>query len=198
VGNYAVAGRTLVNSESVTLAFAKAEAATGFVAELRGDKVDLRLSNRFSAADFETKAKSAVVREMMAASVAGLNTVTMDARVSGNWSDLDLKLSTNLADALAKGMGRYLQAKMDEAKKRIENLVNDKIGEQKQRLLARQGELESRFKSALAERQAQVDKLRTELDGARSELDKRKNAAVDTQKQKVKQGASKLLDSLRK
>jgi uncharacterized protein (TIGR03545 family) len=198
VGNYAVAGRTLVNSESVKLAFAKAEAASGFVAELRGEKVDMRLSNRFSAADFETTAKSSVVREMMAASVAGLNTVTMDARVSGNWSDLDLKLSTNLADALTKGMGRYLQAKMDEARKRIERLVDDKIGEQKQRLLARQGELESRFKSVLAERQAQVDKLRAELDGARSELEKRKNAAVDTQKQKVKQGAGKLLDRLRK
>jgi len=198
VGNYAVAGRSLVNSESVKLAFAKAQAATGFVAELRGDQVDMRLSNRFGAAGFETTAKSAVVREMMAASVSGLNAVTMDARVSGSWSDLDLSLSTNLADALAKGMGRYLQAKMDEAKKRIENMVNDKIGEQKQRLLARQGELESRYQSVLAERKAQVDKLRSELDAARNELDKRKNAAVDSQKQKLKQEAGSLLDKWRK
>lgn len=198
VGSYAVAGRSLVNSDSVTLAFAKAQAATGFVAELRGDQVDMRLSNRFGAAGFEITAKSAVVREMMAASVAGLNAVTMDARVSGSWSDLDLSLSTNLADALAKGMGRYLQAKMDEAKKRIENMVKDKIGEQKQRLLARQGELESRYQSVLAERKAQVDKLRSELDAARNELDKRKNAAVDSQKQKLKQEAGSLLDKWRK
>lgn len=198
VGNYAVAGRSLVNSESVTLAFAKAQAATGFVAELRGDRVDMRLSNRFGAAGFETTAKSAVVREMMAASVAGLNAVTMDARVSGSWSDLDLSLSTNLADALAKGMGHYLQAKMDEARKRIENMVNEKIGEQKQRLLARQGELESRFQSVLAERKAQVDKMRGELDAARNELDKRKNAAVDAEKQKLKQEAGKLLDKWRR
>jgi len=198
VGNYAVAGRSLVNSESVTLAFAKAQAATGFVAELRGDKVDMRLSNRFGATAFETGAKSAVVREMMAASVAGLNAVTMDARVSGAWSDLDLSLSTNLADALAKGMGRYLQAKMDEARKRIESIVNDRIGEQKQRLLARQGELEARYQSQLAERKAQVDKMRAELDGARNELDKRKNAAVDSQKQNLKQEAGKLLDSWRR
>lgn len=198
VGNYAVAGRSLVNSESVTLAFTKAQAATGFIAELRGDRVDMRLSNRFGAAGFETSAKSAVVREMMAASVAGLNAVTMDARVSGTWSDLDLSLSTNLADALAKGMGRYLQAKMDEARKRIESMVNDKIGEQKQRLLARQGELEARYRSVLAERKAQVDKLRGELDGARNELDKRKNAAVDAEKQKLKQEAGKLLDKWRR
>lgn len=198
VGSYAVAGRSLVNSESVTLAFAKAQAATGFIAELRGDQVDMRLSNRFGAAGFEITAKSAVVREMMAASVAGLNAVTMDARVSGTWSDLDLSLSTNLADALAKGMGRYLQAKMDETRKRIENMVNEKIGVQKQRLLARQGELESRYQSVLAERKAQVDKMRAELDGARNELDKRKNAAVDSQKQNLKQEAGKLLDSWRR
>jgi uncharacterized protein (TIGR03545 family) len=198
VGNYALAGRTLVDSESVKLSFAKAQAATGLVAELRGDKVDMRLNNRFGATAFETGAKSAVVREMMAASVAGLDAVSMDARVSGTWSDLDLSLSTNLADALAKGMGRYLQAKMDEARKRIENLVNDKIGEQKQRLLARQNELESRYQSMLAERKAQVDKLRGELDAARNELDKRKNAAVDAEKQKLKQEAGKLLDKWRR
>ena len=198
VGNYAVAGRSLVNNESVTLAFTKAQAATGFIAELRGDQVDMRLSNRFGAAGFETTANSAVVREMMAASVAGLNAVTMDARVSGTWSDLDLSLSTNLADALAKGMGRYLQAKMDEARKRIESMVNDRIGEQKQRLLARQGELETRYQSVLAERKAQVDKMRGELDAARNELDKRKNAAMDSQKQKLKQEAGKLLDNWRK
>jgi uncharacterized protein (TIGR03545 family) len=198
VGNYGVAGRSLVNSESVKLSFAKAEASTGLAAELRGDKVDMRLSNRFGAAGFETTAKSPVVREMMAASVAGLNAVNMDARVSGTWNDLDLSLSTNLADALAKGMGRYLQAKMDEAKKRIENLVNDKIGEQKQRLLARQNELESRYQFMLAERKAQVDKLRGELDAARNELDKRKNAAVDAEKQKLKQEAGKLLDKWRR
>jgi uncharacterized protein (TIGR03545 family) len=198
VGNYAVAGRSLVNSESVTLAFAKAQAATGFVAELRGDRVDMHLNNRFGVIAFETTAKSAVVREMMAASVAGLNAVTMDARVSGTWSDLDLSLSTNLADALAKGMGRYLQAKMDEARKRIESMVNDRFGEQKQRLLARQGELESRYQSVLAERKAQVDKLRGELDGARNELDKRKSAAVDSEKQKLKQEAGKLLDKWRR
>ncbi|MBI5005583.1 MAG: TIGR03545 family protein [Nitrosomonadales bacterium] len=198
VGRYAVAGRSLVNSESVTLGFAKAAAASGFVAELRGEKVDMRLSNRFNDAVFETSAKSAVVREMMAASVAGLNTVSLDARVSGSWSDLDWKLSTNLADALAKGMGRYLQAKMDEARKRIENLVNDKIGEQKQRLLARRGEFEARYQSALAERKAQVDKLRGELDAARKELDKRKSAVVDAEKQKLKQDAGKLLDKWRR
>lgn len=198
VERYAVAGRALVNSESVTLGFARAAASSGFNAELRGEKVDMRLSNRFNDAAFETSAKSAVVREMMAASVAGLNSVSLDARVSGNWSDLDWRLSTNLADALAKGMGRYLQAKMDEARKRIENLVNERIGEQKQRLLARQGELEARYRSQLAERKAQVDKLRAELDGARNELDKRKNAAVEAEKQKLKQEAGKLLDKWRR
>ena len=198
VGRYAVAGRSLVNSQSLALDIANAQAATSFSAALRGEKVDMRLGNRLSGVAFETRAQSAVVREMMAASLGGLSRVNMDAQVSGNWNDLNWKLSTNLADALASGMRRYLQGKMDEAKARIENLVNGQIGEQKKRLTARQAELESRLKSALAERQAQVDKLRSELDSARNELDKRKNAAVDTQKQKLKQEAGKLLEGFRK
>jgi len=198
VGRYALAGRQLVNSPSVTLGFAKAAAATNFSAELRGEQVDMRLASRFSEVDFESAAPSTVVREMMAASTAGLDAVTLDARVSGSWSDLDWRISTNLADALTRGMSRYLQGKMDEARKRIEGLVNQRIGDQKNRLLARQGELESRFKSALAERQAQVDNLRADLDKARSQLEQRKNAVVDTQKQKLRQGSDKLLDKFRR
>jgi uncharacterized protein (TIGR03545 family) len=198
VGRYPVAGRALVDSPSVTLGFANAAAAASFVAELRGESVDMRLSNRFSEVAFESTAQSAVVREMMTASLAGLDTVNLDARVRGSWSELDWRLSTDLADALARGMKRYLQGKMDEARKRIEAMVDPQIGEQKQRLLARQGELESRFKSALAERQAQVDKLRAELDGARNQLEQRKNAVLDAQKQKLKQGTERLFDGLRR
>lgn len=198
VARYAVAGRSLVDSPSVTLGFAQAAAAAGFTAELRGDQVDLQLGTRFSEVSFETTAQSPVVREMMAASLAGLDKVGMDARVRGNWGDLDLQLSTDLGDALARGMKRYLQAQMDAARKRIEAMVNQRIAAQRDKLLARRGEVEARFKSALAEKQAQVDKLRADLESARKTLEQRKNAAVDAQMQKLQQGADKLLDKWRR
>lgn len=198
VGRYAVAGRSLVSSPSVGLGFSKAEGSVKFAAKLSEDNVDVRMANQFTQVAFETKAQSDVVREMMNASVAGLDTVNLNASVTGTWSKLDWQISTNLADSLTRGMQRYLQGKMDEAKARIEALVNGKIDEQRKRLYARQGEIESALKSGLAERQAQIDKLRGELDSARSKLDERKNALVDAQKQKVKQGSDKLLDNLRK
>ena len=63
---------------------------------------------------------------------------------------------------------------------------------------ARRNEVEARFKSALAEKQAQVDKLRADLEAARRDLEQRKNAAVDAKKQKLQQGADKLLDKWRR
>ena len=198
VGRYAVAGRSLVNSPNVELGFSKATGAVQFSAELRGDIVDVRLSNQFTQVALETRAKSEVVREMINASVAGLDAVNLDARVTGTWSKLDWQLSTNLADALERGMRRYLQGKMDEAKARIESLVNGKIAEQRQRLYARQDEIESALKAALAERQEQIDKLRAELDSARNKLEERKKALVGVQQEKLKQGGDKLLDNLRK
>jgi len=198
VARYAVAGRSLVDSPNVTLGFARAAAAARFTAELSGDQVDLQLGTRFSEVSFETAAQSPVVREMMAASLAGLNKVSMDARVRGSWGDLDLQLSTDLGDALARGMKRYLQAQVDAARKRIEVMVNQRIAAQRDRLLARRGEVEARFKSALAEKQAQVDKLRAELENARKTLEQRKEAAVDAQKQKLKQDANRLLDKWRR
>lgn len=198
VQRYDVSGRSLVNSPSVELGFTKAEASLKFVADLNEDNVSVRMNNEFTHVAFETKAESAVVREMMAASVAGLDTVNLNARVSGTWSTLDMQLTTNLADSMAKGMRRYLQGKMEESRARIENLVNDKIKEQRAGLNVRQGEIESALKVEISERQAQVDKLRAELDSARNKLEARKNAFVDEQQQKLKQGTDKALDNLRK
>jgi len=198
VGRYAAAGRSLVSSPSVELGFSKAEGSAKFIAQLRGDNVDVSMTNRFTQVTFETKAQSDVVREMINASVAGLDMVNLDAHVSGTWSNLDWQLSTNLADALERGMRRYLQDKMDEARARIETLVNGKIEEQRKLLYARQGEIESALKSGLAERQAQIDKLHADLDVARNKLDDRKKALLGAQQQKLKQGSDKLLDTLRK
>lgn len=198
VARYGVTGRTLVNSPNVTLGFSEAVAAAGLTAELRGEQVAMQVSNQFHEVGFETTAQSVVVREMMNASLAGLSTVNLDARVRGSWSDLELQLTTDLGDALARGMKRYLQGRMDDARKRIEAQVNQRIAAQRERLVARRGEVETRFKSALAEKQAPVDKLRAELDSARKTLEQRKNAAVDAQKQKLQQGADKLLDKWRR
>jgi len=198
VGRYAAAGRSLVSSPSVELGFSRAEGSAKFIAQLRGDNVDVRMTDRFTQLTFETRAQSDVVREMINASVAGLDAVNLDAHVSGIWSDLDWQLSTNLADALERGMRRYLQDKMDEARARIETQVNGKIDEQRKHLYARQGEIESALKSGLAERQAQIDKLRAGLDAARNKLDERKKALLGAQQQKLKQGSDKLLDTLRK
>jgi uncharacterized protein (TIGR03545 family) len=197
VGQYGVAGRSLVDSPNVGLGFSRAEGAVKFAAELRGDNVDVRMNNRFTNVALETSAKSEVVREMISASVAGLDQVNMDAHVTGTWSKLDWQLTTNLASALERGMRKYLQDKMDAARARIENMVNDKIAEQRKRLTARQDEIEASIRKVLAEKQAQLDKLRAELDAARKKLDERQKALVGAQQQKLKQGADKMLDKLK-
>ncbi len=216
VGQYGVAGRSLVNSPNLTLAFAEASAGASFTAELRGEQVDIKANNQFRDVDFEMTAPSPVVREMMHASLDGLKTVDMNARVSGTWSDLKWNLSTNLGDAMARGMKRYLQDKMDEARKRIQAQVDARIAAQRAKLMKRRDEMEARLRSVVAEKQAQIDKLRAELeakrkeledkkaalqaqlDAARRELEQRKNAATEAQKQKLKDEANKLLDKWRR
>ena len=79
---------------------------------------------------------------------------------------------------------------------RIEAQGNEKIDAKRKQLCARQGEIESALKSGLTE--AQIDKLRAELDGARSKLEARKNALLGAQQQKLKQGGDKALENLRK
>lgn len=198
VGRYSVAGRSLVSSPSVELGFSKADSSAKFSAELRENQVDVRMNSQFTQLAFETRAQSDVVREMITSSVAGLNAVSLNAQVSGTWSKLDWQISTNLADALSQGMQRYLKGKMDDARARIEAQVNEKIDAQRKQLYTRQGEIESGLKSGLSERQAQIDTLRAEFDGARNKLEARKNAMLGAQQQKLKQGTDKALENLRK
>jgi uncharacterized protein (TIGR03545 family) len=197
VGRYAVSGRSLVSTPTVGLGFSKAAGSVRFAAELRENNVDVRMANRFTEVAIETRAQSDVVREMISASVAGLDTVTLDANVTGTWDKLDWRLTTNLAKALEQGMSRYLKEKLDAARARVEKMVNGKIDEQRKRLYARQAELESAYKSELAKQQGQIDKLRGELDAARKKLDDRQKALVGAQQQKLKQEADKTLDKLR-
>lgn len=197
VGQYAVSDRSLVSTPNVSLGFSKAEGAVQFAAELREENVDVRLNNRFTNVALETTAQSDVVREMINASVAGIDSVNLDARVTGTWSSLDWRITTNLASALANGMSRYLQEKIVQARARVEAMVNDRIAEQRKRLTDRQSEVEASLKSVLAERQAQIDKVRAQLDAARKKLDDRQKALVGAQQQKLKQDAGKALDKLR-
>jgi len=191
VGKFAVSGRSLVNSPNVELGFSKAEGSSRFVAKLQGDNVDFLVSNQFTQVDFETKAQSPVVREMMNSSLAGLNAVNMNARVTGTWSNLNWKMSTNLADALVGGMQKYLRDRMNAAKARIEAMVNEKIADKRKRLIDKQNEIEGKLKSAVAERQAQLDALRKKIDESKKEL-------LGAQQDKVKQGIGNALDKLRK
>ncbi|MEW5904298.1 MAG: TIGR03545 family protein [Pseudomonadota bacterium] len=198
VGGFPVAGRVLADSDNVKLTLADARASTHIAAELRGERIDMQLGSRFNDARFETEARSPVVREMIAASVAGLRQVGMTGHVRGTWDDLDVQLSSDLADALAKGMSRYVQARMEEARKRIAAMVEARISDKKRQLMARRDEIENRLRRAVEERRAQVDKLRSELEAARNELEKRKDAALGAQQQNLKQEANKLLDKWRR
>ena len=198
VGKYSVTDRSLVDSQNVEIKISKAESAVKFMAELREENVDMHLTNQFTQVAIEVKSQSDIAQKMISASVAGLNTVNLNAHVTGVWSELDWQLSSNLGEALERGMRRYLQGEIDAARARIESQVNDRITEQRQNLYVRQGEMESSLKSALTERQVQIDKLRSALDGARSKLEGRKNSLLGVQQQKLKQGSGKLLDDLRK
>jgi len=104
VGKYGVEGRSLVSSPNVELGFSKALGSVKFTAELREENVDVSLKNKFSQVVMDTKAQSSVVLEMINTSVAGLDSVNLDAQVTGTWSKLDWQLSTNLASALKQGM----------------------------------------------------------------------------------------------
>lgn len=197
IGKYGVAGRSLVNSPNVELAFSKALGAAKFTAELREENVEVSLNNIFTEVAMNTKAQSDVVLEMINASIAGLDAVDLDAHVSGTWSKLDWQLSTNLASALERGMSRFLKEKIDAAHARIEGMVNDRIAEQRKRLFARQDEVGSGLNTKLTSSLAQINRVRQQLDAARKKLDDRKQALVGAQQQKLKQGADKLLDKLK-
>lgn len=134
VAAFPVVDQMFSNTPSVKLGLKEAKGSGSLTATLADDTVTMNIASKFDQPKFDFDAKSAPVKEILGAVLAGIPSVTMNAGITGSWSKFNININSNLGQELSNGFQRQLQAKLGEAKAKLNKLVDEKVGPNKKKV----------------------------------------------------------------
>lgn len=185
VGAFPVADRWLQNTPSVKLGFAKATGSATLNARFTGHTLTFDVDSEFKDLQYRVEASSKILKGALDAVTKELPVVTVGVMARGQWGEggreLDLSVRSNLADALQKGFEAQLQAQLAEVRRRIDQLVDERIGKPKRELTAKYDATRSKVTGQLEEKKKKVGELKGTAES--------KLAAVKNQASAATQGA---------
>ena len=220
VASFPVIGQKLVDSEEVKVGFDKAIGQSDFTAELRGQNVKITLSSLFqrgksgepSSAQKDSpkaspekgtatsgatpigfltaQAKQPILNDIMNAAFRDIPKVSLNANVQGPWSGLQFDIDSNLGRDLAAAFDKQIKMKIDEARAKVEKMVNERINVEREKLMNEFNKAKAQIDQTIKSKQAEVDK-------AKGQIEKAKNDAVNSQKSKIESEGKKALDDLK-
>ncbi len=189
VASFPVGKMKLSDSSDLKLAIADSVGVLNFNGGLIDNGLVVNFENFLKEPKFELEAKNKTVKEILGNVFNGLPWVSIYGYFKGTWSDLDMRVSSNFGDELAKGLKREIQAKIDAAKKELEDFVQGRIKGEKDKVQGRIKDLESKLTGRI---DGEKDKLEAKVDGAKKDLKSGGGAAADGQKEQLKKGLKKL------
>lgn len=214
VASFPVMGQKLIDSEEVVLGFDKALSSSKFMAELRGANVKIELNSVFKRPTGNTKpadaltastegmklpqtgflsaqAKQPILNDILTGALNDIPEVTLNANVQGPWNALAFGIDSNLGAELARAFDKQIQAKINEARAKIEAMVNERITAEKEKLMAEFNKAKGEVDKVIKEKQAEVDKFKKQVETA-------KNEAINSQKKKLEGEGQKAVEDLKK
>lgn len=186
VGGYPVEGQMLSNTDDVKLGFQTASATSALKVELQDENVNVGLNNAVQNIDYVTGAKNEHVAGILKSIVTDIPRVTLDASAAGTWADLRMDIRSNLGDELQKGFSRALQAKIDEAKAKVNEVIEKQIGPQKAQLTKQFDEIKNKYLGQAESKKTEVAQIENQAKGKAAGA--QKSGAEDKAKQEVQKG----------
>ncbi len=204
VGSYALAGKELVQSPDVQLAFKKANGSLKSNGELVGLKdFKFELHNQFKNVDYLIASKTPAAEEILKAIFSSLPAISLDVDGAGILPGISMNINSNLGPELSKGFERQLQAKIGEARAKLQAFVDQEVGKNK-------AKLEADFNKAKSQAEGEVKKLQDQLnaekakgegkvDQAKKDAENQAKKGIEGEVQKaLGNGGDKKLDDLKK
>jgi uncharacterized protein (TIGR03545 family) len=191
VSAFPVNGKMLSDSPDLKFGFNSAAGETVFEGINRGGELSIKSNSSFKQIDYLVKSGNEQVQQILSGAVGEISTVTVAAVAKGTWDDLQMSIDSNLAAGLQRGFEKQLKAKIDEAKKKIQELVDSKISKQKEELMSQYNGLQNQYKSQIDQRSKEADGVKKQADAKLSEA---KNQAASQGKKEV----DKALDDVKK
>lgn len=149
----------LAFSESADVRFGLKEAvgSSSFLAQLADEALTVGIQGTFLKPQFDLAAKSKPMQEILGAVLAGIPSVTMSASVTGSWDKFAIDIDSNLGRELSAGFQKQLQAKVGEAKGKLDAFVKDKIEPQRAKVKKMLEGLTGGPGKAIADRKGEMD-----------------------------------------
>lgn len=179
VAGYPMTEQKLISSKDVALNLDQATGGLVLNADLSDAGIAVQLTNAFTELKYNIDAKNKLVREVLTKVMTGIPVIDIKASATGNWSHLDMHISSNLGDELSRGFKAELQERIENAKKMLKAQIDDKLGAEK-------AKLDSQFKQIKGQVSGEVEKAQAEVDKAK------KTAETEVDQKKNKSGTKKL------
>ncbi len=139
VNSFVVPERLFVDDEKLKFGFKNAIGSSTINATLERENVTMSWNSALSKPTFLVETQNKLAREMLSNIVNNIPVIFINGSAAGTFSDLKLKLVSNLGDEIGSGFKREIGLKLDEAQNKISALVDEKINQPKAQLLSELG-----------------------------------------------------------
>ncbi len=202
VGEFQVPEKILIRSPQMLFAFTKATGSSQLEGVLKGNEISIDMGNRFHNMQYQTSSSVPILDQIIKGVASELKTVDVDAKVRGTWSDIQLSIESNIANAFSHSIERQLQVKLAEARAKINELIDREVGPRKKELLKKVDEVKAKALSEVESRRKQVDDIRAKalakIEEAKKEGQSKVDAAKKEAEKKLGTEGKKTLDQLKK
>lgn len=196
VDSYPILGKDLVKTSDVQIMFTKANGSMDVEGKILGLKnVTVAMNNTFSKIDYSITAKNEIADQILKAVFAGIPSVNLTVDGQGNLPVIPLSINSNLGGELQKGFEKQIQAKINEAQQRIQNIVDQEIGKQRTQIEAQLNQLRRQFDTEIQKAQAQLNDQKKQ---AETKADQAKKDAETQGKKQLEKEGQKAVDELKK
>jgi uncharacterized protein (TIGR03545 family) len=198
VGSFPLVGQQLISSPEVSLGFDAAQVASNFEAVLTGGELTIESMNNFKRPKAENaaaalgflsaEAKQPILNDILKGALADIPTVSLNARVAGSWTNLQFGINSSLGQDLTRAFDKQIQLKINEARVKLQAFVDERIGKEREKLMAEFNKVKGQIDGVVASKQAELDKAKGQLEQAKNDAIKNQTKGLEKEGKKVLEG----------
>ena len=172
VGSFLVQNKALSNSKDVKFVIAKADTFSEMSAVATEKKVDVTLKNKLRKVQYDTKAKSPQVDEVLKDVSKKTKVLTLNARGTGEWDNIKFDIKSNLARAIENSVRSLVQEKINKAKAKIKADIDKQINGTKKQIDDKVKSMRAQYDKALNQGKTQLAKIQNDLNKTKKKAEK--------------------------
>ncbi len=170
VNSFQVPEKIFVQNDKMKFGFHNAVGSSTISATLLQDNIEMSWNSVLTKPQFVIETRNKLAKEMLSNILNGIPLISINGRVGGTFSRLNMHLSSNLGEELGNGLKREIGLKVAQAQDKIRTLIDEKINQPKAELMAQLGgnknnlaalgNLEELYKKNEKKIQAEIEKLK--------------------------------------